>query len=88
MKKWIHFDIWLFTEAILDYDELNHKDMLSSLTEVWLCGEVVTTALRDRAMRTLPWIRLLNLYSVSECHDVATSDLTKMPFQDDVSVCL
>ena len=35
-------------------------------------------------MRTLPWIKLLNLYSVSECHDVATADLTNMPFQNEV----
>lgn len=54
------------------------------LKEIWLCGEVVTTALRDRAMRMLPWIRLLNLYSISECHDVATSELTNLPFQDEV----
>ena len=44
----------------------------------------MTTALRDRCMRTLPWIKLLNLYSVSECHDVATADLTNMPFQNEV----
>ena len=37
-------------------------------------------------MRTLPWIKLLNLYSVSECHDVATADLTNMPFQDEVNI--
>ena len=30
-------------------------------------------------------IKLLNLYSVSECHDVATADLTNMPFQSEVS---
>ena len=33
----------------------------------------------------LPRIKLLNLYSVSECHDVATADLTNMPFQSEVS---
>ena len=44
----------------------------------------MTTALRDRCMRMLPRIKLLNLYSVSECHDVATADLTNMPFQSEV----
>ncbi|KAJ7376857.1 hypothetical protein OS493_032005 [Desmophyllum pertusum] len=68
-------------ETLLTCEDSDLPDHLSSLRIIWLCGEVVTTALRDRCMRTLPWIKLLNLYSVSECHDVATADLTNMPFQ-------
>ena len=61
---------------------------LSSLKIVWLCGEVVTTALRDRCMKALPQVKLVNLYSISECHDVAVADLTDLPFQDEVRAVL
>ncbi|KAL9971921.1 hypothetical protein ACROYT_G018144 [Oculina patagonica] len=72
-------------ETLLTCEDSDLPGHLSSLRIIWLCGEVVTTALRDRCMRTLPWIKLLNLYSVSECHDVATADLTNMPFQSELS---
>ncbi|KAJ7376866.1 hypothetical protein OS493_032015 [Desmophyllum pertusum] len=72
-------------ETLLTCEDSDLPDHLSSLRIIWLCGEVVTTALRDRCMRTLPWIKLLNLYSVSECHDVATADLSNMPFQNELS---
>lgn len=79
----------LFTPSLLETIlTCEHSDLvghLSSIRIIWLCGEVVTTALRDRCMRTLSWIKLLNLYSVSECHDVATADLTDMAFQDKLS---
>lgn len=71
-------------ETLLTCEDSDLAGYLASLRIIWLCGEVVTTALRDRCMRTLPWIKLLNLYSVSECHDVANADLTNMPFQDEV----
>lgn len=41
--------------------------------QVWLCGEVVTVALKDRSTQLFPHIQLLNLYSISECHDIACS---------------
>ncbi|XP_048589183.1 glycine betaine reductase ATRR isoform X2 [Nematostella vectensis] len=71
-------------EAILNYEEEDINSYLSSLQVVWLCGEVVTSALRDRAMRAIPQIKLLNLYSISECHDVAVADLTNMKFQEEL----
>lgn len=72
-------------ETLLTCEDGDLPGHLSSLRIIWLCGEVVTTALRDRCMRMLPRIKLLNLYSVSECHDVATADLTNMPFQSELS---
>ena len=52
---------------------------LSRLRVLWLNGEVVTLALRDRALAALPEeTRLLNTYSISECHDVASLDLRQM----------
>ena len=51
---------------------------LASLSTVWLCGEVVTGELRARLVAQLPHVRLLNLYSISEAHDVSASDLTHL----------
>jgi amino acid adenylation domain-containing protein/thioester reductase-like protein len=52
---------------------------LAGLRVLWLNGEVVTRTLRDRAVAALPaGTRILNTYSISECHDVATSDLRRM----------
>lgn len=49
---------------------------LEALKVLWLNGEVVTRTLRQRAIDTLPAsTRLLNTYSISECHDVASLDL-------------
>ncbi|RUS78344.1 hypothetical protein EGW08_013895 [Elysia chlorotica] len=52
------------------------KESFNSLRQVWFCGEVVTTSLLERCVKLLPWVRFINLYSVSECHDVACEDLT------------
>lgn len=30
----------------------------------------MTSHLRDRMEITAPWVKMLNFYSVSECHDV------------------
>eukprot|EP00300_Choanocystis_sp_HF-7_P017701 c19805_g1_i3.p1 GENE.c19805_g1_i3~~c19805_g1_i3.p1 ORF type:complete len:996 (+),score=223.78 c19805_g1_i3:677-3664(+) len=51
---------------------------LKSLKIIWLCGEVVTMELRNRSITTFPDCRFLNLYSVSECHDVAIQDLARL----------
>ncbi|KAL8598680.1 hypothetical protein ACOMHN_033245 [Nucella lapillus] len=53
------------------------KQSFGMKTEIIFCGEVVTTSLFKRCMATLPWVRFVNLYSVSECHDVAVVDLTE-----------
>jgi thioester reductase-like protein/amino acid adenylation domain-containing protein len=56
---------------------------LSRLQVLWLNGEVVTLNLRERAMAVLPEsTRLLNTYSISECHDVASLDLRRMAAVD------
>ncbi|CAH0487502.1 unnamed protein product [Peronospora farinosa] len=77
----------LFTPSLLQLvldtcsrDELLLK--LSKLRLVWLCGEVVTLALRDRFVRLFPKCELQNLYSVSECHDVSAVDLAAMTDYD------
>lgn len=44
---------------------------LGQLRLIVLCGEVARRGVLDRALALLPAVRLLNLYSLSECHDVA-----------------
>ena len=72
----------LFTPSLLESvintveaDVLQRQ--MASLQVIWLNGEVVTTHLQRRLLDALPsHVRLLNTYSISECHDVAHADLT------------
>ena len=71
----------LFTPSLLetvinsvDAEQIRLK--LSSLNAIWLNGEVVTVNLKNRVLKILPdHVRLLNTYSICECHDVADVDL-------------
>lgn len=40
------------------------------IRQIWVCGEVLTSSLRERMERIAPWVKMFNFYSVSECHDV------------------
>lgn len=65
---------------VIDYKKSNpalHSLTAFYIRQIWFCGEVVTTALLQRCMNLLPWIRFINLYSISECHDVACEDLSQ-----------
>ncbi|KAH9494553.1 hypothetical protein Btru_019837 [Bulinus truncatus] len=53
------------------------KESFKTVRQVWFCGEVVTTSLLDRCMTFMPWVQFINLYSISECHDVACEDLSQ-----------
>ncbi|KAG6038170.1 putative NRPS-like protein biosynthetic cluster [Claviceps citrina] len=50
-------------------------EALPKLKSLWLNGEVVTTDLCRRAFAALPAVRLLNVYSASETHEVAAGDI-------------
>ena len=50
-------------------------DVLPNLKSLWLNGEVVSTDLCRRAFAALPNVRLLNVYSASETHEVAAGDI-------------
>ncbi|KAK2616481.1 hypothetical protein QQS21_000523 [Conoideocrella luteorostrata] len=50
-------------------------NVLPHLKSLWLNGEVVTTDLCRRAFAALPAVRLLNVYSASETHEVAAGDI-------------
>ena len=64
------------SEAVLDAEDMDMSIYFSTIRIVVLCGEVVTMALRDRFVHQFPNIKLINLYSISECHDVAVADLS------------
>jgi len=69
-------------EAVLDSKHTTTLvQHLESLQTVILCGEVVTVALQERMKKLLPNCHVSNLYSVSECHDVASLDLTNGNYQ-------
>lgn len=71
----------LFTPSFLEtvinsVDAEQIRSKLSSLKIIWLNGEVVTVNLKNRTLKILPvHVRLLNTYSISECHDIADVDL-------------
>ena len=73
----------LFTPSLLEnlfntMSEADIRDRLASLKTVFLNGEVVSVVLRSRCYQFLPHVRFVNLYSVSECHEVAALDLKKI----------
>ena len=55
---------------------------LNGLRTIWLNGEVVTTKLVKEALALIPpHIKLLNTYSICECHDVSNSDLRSLDYE-------
>jgi len=53
------------------------KEQLNKLRCVWLCGEVVSRDLAVAFTSLFPNVELMNLYSISECHDVSIGDLKR-----------
>ena len=51
-------------------------DGLRRLRLLVLCGEVVVPAVAQGAREALRNVRIANLYSLAECHDVAAGELT------------
>ncbi|CAG2246848.1 unnamed protein product [Mytilus edulis] len=60
--------IYANTVVIIDHE-------IGIAWQIWICGEVVTAVLFGKCLKMLPWVQFLNLYSTSECHDVACQDL-------------
>ena len=60
-------------------NSLSGNSSLPHLRMAILNGEVVSVALRERARGLLPHVALVNDYSISECHDVTTSDISEVP---------
>jgi len=67
-------------ESVLNTTDLEErralKHRLRHLKAIWMNGEVVTVALRQRFLNVFPeTTRFLNTYSISECGEVCCSDL-------------
>jgi len=63
-------------EAVLNAEHLDVSQNMRTLRTIIFCGEVVTVGLLERCLGLLPHVQFLNLYSVSEAHDIAITDLT------------
>ncbi len=61
--------------TVLDAEGPDLADRLPRLRTLWLNGEVVTKGLARRALGLLPGVRLWNVYSISETHEVAAGDV-------------
>ena len=73
--------------AVLDSDESGIEERLENLKTLWLNGEVVTRSLARRAIRALPDTRLLNVYSISETHEVAAGDVRELHANKSAKQC-
>ncbi len=67
----------MLTPTLLDacLADAGARDALTRLRRIVLCGEPVTRSLAERARILLPEAGLADLYSISECHDVAAGEL-------------
>jgi amino acid adenylation domain-containing protein/thioester reductase-like protein len=74
-------------ETVLNSGGPDLGGRLSSLKTLWLNGEVVTRTLTQRAMEVLPHVRLLNVYSCSETHEVAAGDLSELVENQESTYC-
>ena len=66
----------LLENMLLSVDAKDVRSRFGKVKTIYLNGEVVSLALRKKVIDCLPAVRLLNLYSISECHEVAALDLT------------
>mmetsp|Transcript_10192 Transcript_10192/g.18612 ORF Transcript_10192/g.18612 Transcript_10192/m.18612 type:complete len:1403 (-) Transcript_10192:641-4849(-) len=71
----------LFTPSLLEnmlitVDVSDVRQRLKTVKTIYLNGEVVSLALRRKVIDAVAHVRLFNLYSISECHEVAALDLT------------
>ncbi|CAA6679777.1 MULTISPECIES: AMP-binding protein [unclassified Lentimonas] len=67
----------MLTPTLLDTC-LRCPDAVTALSRVRLlvlCGEGISQSLHIRMGELLPCVRIVNLYSLAECHDVAAGDL-------------
>ncbi|GFN85017.1 linear gramicidin synthase subunit d-like isoform x1 [Plakobranchus ocellatus] len=65
-------------ETVINTQPKEHlQESFRTLRHIWFSGEVVTTSLLEHCVTWLPWIRFINMYSVSETHDLTTEDLTE-----------
>lgn len=66
----------LLATVLTRHSDIGHR--LPDLRTLWLNGEVVTTDLARRALKAMPKVRLLNVYSACETHEIACGDIADM----------
>ena len=57
------------------------KEKMESVNTVYLNGEVLSRELAQKAIKTLPHVRFINLYSISECHEIASVDISLLDYE-------
>jgi len=72
----------LWTPSLLQLvlDSLSPEDVqerMKCLRYMWMCGEVVSRNLAIGFSTLLPHVEFMNLYSISECHDISIGDLKR-----------
>ncbi|WGK69883.1 thioester reductase domain-containing protein [Candidatus Haliotispira prima] len=89
----------LFTPSLLEkvlqsyslVGQETFEQAFACLKAIWLNGEVVTRNLREKILQVFaPFqdrLQIFNLYSISECHDVALVELNKMREENRDPVC-
>ena len=65
----------LFNNVVTNAAVEHVRGAMRTLRTIWLNGEVVSAALATLALQTLPDVAFFNLYSISECHEVALANL-------------
>lgn len=65
-------------ESVLNRGGSEVGERLKALRVLWINGEVVTKTLARRVLELLPDTRVLNVYSLSETHEVAAGDLREL----------
>ncbi|MGB3682567.1 MAG: amino acid adenylation domain-containing protein [Rubrobacteraceae bacterium] len=65
-------------ESVLNAGGPEVGERLAALGVLWLNGEVVTRTLARRVLDLLPDTRVMNVYSISETHEVAAGDLREL----------
>ncbi|MDP8978577.1 MAG: amino acid adenylation domain-containing protein, partial [Actinomycetota bacterium] len=74
-------------ETVLNAHGPGLGERLADLRVLWLNGEVVTKTLARRALAALPRTRVLNVYSISEAHEVAAGDLRELADDPSAAHC-
>ena len=80
----IQFTPSLLSHIMASLDDKVLQKKLKLFNYVNLCGEVVTKKMVEKFNQLFPTCKLVNLYSISECHDAAQSVLSGPPSTNDL----
>ena len=72
----------LFQNVISQMSKKQIAQKLKTLRTVYFNGEVLSKEVARRAIEYLPNVRFINVYSISECHEVGAIDISKLDLND------